>query len=114
MRGCFLACVNQCLVPSLKRGDIVIVDNPPVRKVIQQAIEAASAKLRYLPPYSPDLGPFGMAIGKAKAHFRRPPSAQFLLRMRVAESFIPKSAGISCAMFKRGQNPLYSLDLNPH
>jgi hypothetical protein len=53
-----------------------------------------------------------MAIGKAMAHFGKPPSAQFLLRMRGPESFLPESAGISCAMFIRDQNPLYSLDLN--
>ena len=56
----FLAYVTQCLVPTLKRGDIVVIDNLSVHKVagVQQAIEAASAaELRYLPPYSPDLNP---------------------------------------------------------
>src|SRR4029077_10220326 len=55
----FLAYVKQCLAPTLKRGDIVIMDNLPVHKVagVQQAIEAVGAKLLYLPPYSPDLNP---------------------------------------------------------
>jgi hypothetical protein len=44
--------VNQCLVPSLKRGDIIIVNNLPVHKVavIHQAIEATGAKRRYMAP----------------------------------------------------------------
>src|SRR6476620_8100643 len=53
----YVAYVEQCLVPTLKRGDIVIMDNVPSHKVdgVQAAIEAAGATLRYLPPYSPDL-----------------------------------------------------------
>ena len=53
----FLAYIEQCLAPTLKRGDIVIMDNVPAHKVegVQEAIKAAGATLRYLPPYSPDL-----------------------------------------------------------
>jgi transposase len=69
----FLAYVKQCLVPTLKRGDIVVMDNLPVHKVagVQQAIEAAGATLFYLPPYSPDLNPIEMAFSKFKAHLRK-------------------------------------------
>src|SRR6516162_3415407 len=51
----FLAYVKQCLVPTLKRGDIVVMDNLPVHKVtgVREAIEAAGATLLYLPPHSP-------------------------------------------------------------
>jgi transposase len=51
----FLAYVKQCLAPTLKRGDIVVMDNLPVHKVagVEQAIEAPGATLLYLPPYSP-------------------------------------------------------------
>ena len=53
----FLAYVKQCLVPTLKRGEIVLMDNLPVHKVagVAEAIEAAGATLIYLPKYSPDL-----------------------------------------------------------
>jgi DDE superfamily endonuclease len=53
----FLAYVEQCLVPTLKRGDIVVMDNVPAHKVdgVREAIEGVDAMLRYLPPYSPDL-----------------------------------------------------------
>ena len=55
----FLAYVEQVLVPALKPGDIVIIDNLGSHKgkAVRQAIRAAGAKLFFLPPYSPDLNP---------------------------------------------------------
>ena len=55
----FLAWVQQQLAPSLHEGDVVVMDNLSSHKVagIREAIEAAGAELRYLPPYSPDLNP---------------------------------------------------------
>jgi transposase len=68
----FLAYVKQCLAPTLKRGDIVVMDNLPVHKVagVAEAIEAVGATLLYLPPYSPDLNPIELAFSKLKAHLR--------------------------------------------
>ena len=68
----FLAYVEQALVPELRPGDIVIMDNLPAHKVhgLRQAIEAADASLRYLPPYSPDFNPIEMAFAKLKALLR--------------------------------------------
>ncbi|MEH2474402.1 transposase [Nitrobacteraceae bacterium AZCC 2161] len=70
---CFLAWVEQMLVPTLRSGDIVIMDNLAAHKVagVRQAIEACSAELHYLPPYSPDLNPIENAFAKLKAHVRR-------------------------------------------
>ena len=69
----FLAYVEQFLAPTLKPGDIVIMDNLPAHKVIgvREAIEAAGASLRYLPPYSPDLNPIEMVYAKLKALLRK-------------------------------------------
>ena len=69
----FLAYVKQCVVPILKRGDIVIIDNLPVHRVagVREAIEAAGATLLYLPSYSPDLNPIEPAFSKFKAHLRK-------------------------------------------
>jgi len=69
----FLAYVEQCLVPTLKRKDIVIMDNLAAHKVpgIREAIEAACATLRYLPQYSPDLNPIEMVFSKLKAFLRK-------------------------------------------
>jgi len=69
----FRAYVEQCLAPTLRRGDIVIMDNLASHKVagIKEAIEAAGAELRYLPPYSPDLNPIEQLFAKLKALLRK-------------------------------------------
>ena len=69
----FLEYLRQCLVPTLRPGDIVAMDNLPAHKVenVRQVIEAAGAELRYLPPYSPDLNPIEQSFAKLKAHLRK-------------------------------------------
>lgn len=69
----FLDYVRQCLVSTLKRGEIVLMDNLPVHKIVgvAQAIEAAGATLIYLPKYSPDLNPIELAFSKLKAQMRK-------------------------------------------
>ena len=69
----FLAWVRQALVPTLTPGDIVIMDNLGSHKVagIREAIEAAGATIRYLPPYSPDLIPIEQVFSKLKTILRR-------------------------------------------
>src|SRR6202163_4972203 len=69
----FLAYVQQGLAPTLKRCDIVFMDNFPVHKVagVEEAIEAAGATLIYLPKYSPDLNPIELAFSKLKALLRK-------------------------------------------
>jgi transposase len=69
----FLAYVEQILVPTLKKGDIVFMDNVRTHKVagVCDAIEAAGARLRYLPAYSPDLNPIENAYAKIKSHLRK-------------------------------------------
>lgn len=68
----FRAYVEQVLVPTLRRGDVVVLDNLPVHKhpAIRLAIERAGAHLRFLPPYSPDFTPIELAFAKLKAFFR--------------------------------------------
>lgn len=69
----FRAYIEQFLVPTLKKDDVVIMDNLPSHKVsgIREAIEAAGAKLMYLPPYSPDLNPIEQVFSKFKALLRK-------------------------------------------
>lgn len=69
----FLAYVEQVLVPELRPGDVVIMDNLPAHKVagVREIIEAAGARLLYLPPYSPDFNPIEMAFSKLKAYLRK-------------------------------------------
>jgi transposase len=69
----FLAYVLTFLVPSLPTGDIVMMDHLSVHKVtgVIEAIEAAGARVMYLPPYSPDLNPIEQLFAKPKALLRK-------------------------------------------
>jgi transposase len=69
----FLAYVEQVLVPTLKPGDIVVMDNLGSHKnrAIRQAIRAAGARLMFLPPYSPDLNPIEQVFAKLKTLLRK-------------------------------------------
>jgi transposase len=69
----FLAYVEQILVPTLKPGDIVIIDNLGSHKgkAVRRAIRAAGARLFFLPPYSPDLNPIEQVFAKLKALLRK-------------------------------------------
>ena len=68
----FTAYIEQVLVPTLQTGDVVIMDNLPVHKVlaVRRAIEAAGAQLLFLPPYSPDLNLIEMVFSQMKAKLR--------------------------------------------
>jgi transposase len=69
----FLDYVSRILVPTLSPGDVVIMDNLSSHKgdAIRQTIEAAGAKLAFLPPYSPDFNPIENAFSKLKALLRK-------------------------------------------
>jgi transposase len=69
----FLAYVEQILVPALKPGDIVIIDNLGSHKgkAVRRVIRAAGAKLFFLPPYSPDLNPIEQVFAKLKTLLRK-------------------------------------------
>lgn len=75
----FLCYVEQCLVPSLCPGDIVVMDNLASHKVtgVREAIEHAGFDLWYLPPYSPDLNPIEKLWSKVKAWLRRVQATTF-------------------------------------
>ena len=68
----FLAYVDQVLAPTLKPGDVVIMDNLRVHKMagVRDAIAAAGATLLFIPPYSPDFTPIELAFSKLKALLR--------------------------------------------
>ena len=68
----FRAYVEQVLVPTLRPGDVVVLDNLTMHKQpeVQAAIERVGARLRFLPPYSPDFNPIEMAFAKLKAFMR--------------------------------------------
>ena len=98
----FLAYVGQVLVPTLKKGDIVVLDNLSSHKVagVKAAIESVGAKVIYLPPYSPDLNPMEMVFSKLKTWVRK-------LKLRTRETLWQK-LGELCDIFtpKECQNYL--------
>lgn len=69
----FLAYVRHVLVPTLRHGDVVVMDNLGCHKgaSVRQAIEAAGAELRFLPPYSPDFNPIEHVFAKLKSLLRK-------------------------------------------
>jgi len=69
----FLVYIRQVLAPTLSKDDIVVADNLSSHKIqgVREAIEARSARLLYLPPYSPDLNPIEMAFAKLKTLLRK-------------------------------------------
>jgi putative transposase len=74
----FLSYVEQFLVPTLKRDDIVVLDNLGSHKgkAVRNAIKAAGARLLFLPKYSPDLNPIEQVFAKIKGSSERPRPAR--------------------------------------
>jgi transposase len=99
----FLAYIEQCLVPTLRQNDTVVMDNLAAHKVfgIREAIEAARATLRYLPQYSPDLNPIENAFSKFKAYLRKIAERNVPGLHRAIRSFIPSLGAQECANYLR-------------
>ena len=99
----FLAYVEQVLAPTLRKRDIVFMDNLRTHKIdgVCEAIEAVGAKVRYLPAYSPDLNPIEMAFSKLKTALRkgaaRTVKALIKLIGKLLKTFAPKQ----CANYFR-------------
>lgn len=70
--ACFEAYVAECLAPTLRPGDIVVMDNLSCHRTaaVARRVAAAGAEVRYLPAYSPDLSPIEELFGKLKAYLR--------------------------------------------
>ena len=99
----FLAYVEQCVVPTLTRGDIVVMDNVNVHRGpgIRAAIENARATLRYLPKYSPDLNPIEPTFSKFKEFLRNAAERTVPGLRRAIRSFLPRLSARECANYFR-------------
>jgi transposase len=99
----FLAYVEQFLVPTLMRKDIVILDNLSAHKApgIREAIEAVGATLRYLPQYSPDLNPIEMFFSQLKAFLRKLAERTIPRLCRAIGSFVPRLSAHHAANYFR-------------
>jgi transposase len=99
----FLAYVEQVLAPTLTSGDIVVMDNLGSHKVagVRTAIEAAGARLLYLPPYSPDLNPIEQAFAKLKALLRAKALRTVDALWNALGDIVPCFSPVECANFLR-------------
>ena len=97
----FVAWVEQMLAPTLKSGDIVIMDNLPAHKAaaVRAAIEAVGAELRYLPPYSPDLNPIELAYSKFKALLKKAAARSLEALWAAISSAIPEIGPDECVNY---------------
>ena len=99
----FLAYVEQVLAPTLRKGDIVFMDNLPTHKIdgVREAIEAVRAKVRYLPAYSPDLNPIEQAFAKLKAALRKGAARTVKALWKLIGKLIKTFAPRHCANYFR-------------
>lgn len=86
--------IETQLAPTLKKGDVVVLDNLSTHKrdSARRAVEKRGAWLLFLPPYSPDFNPIELAFSKFKAHMKR-------LKPRTVDE-LWKAAGTVCGLFK--------------
>lgn len=98
---CFLAWIEQMLVPALKPGHLVIMDNLPAHKIVgvRQAIETCGAGLLYLPPYSPDFNPIENAFAKFKSFVRKAKARTLDALETAAANALPLFNPRECANF---------------
>ena len=99
----FLAYVTCVLAPTLRKGDIVFMDNLRTHKVagVREAIEAVGAELRYLPAYSPDLNPIENAYSKLKALLRKGAARTVATLCKLVGRSIKTIAPSDCAGYFR-------------
>jgi len=100
-RAAVQAYIEQVLVPTLRRGDTVIMDNLPAHKgaEVRRAIEAAGATLRFLPPYLPDFNPIENAFSKLKAFLRKAAARTIENLWNVIRNALPRFTPQDCANY---------------
>jgi transposase len=99
----FRAYLQQCLVPTLTRRDVVVMDNFAAHKVpgVREAIEKAGATPRYLPKYSPDLNPIELPYSKFKDHLRKAAARTVRGLYRAIHAFLLRLGARECANYFR-------------
>ena len=99
----FLAYIQQVLVPTLRKGETVLMDNLRTHKVdgIREAIEGAGAKVRYLPAYSPDLNPIEQVFSKLKMALRKNAERKLEALVKLIGRLVKTIAPEECANYFR-------------
>lgn len=104
INGClFLAWVTQFLVPTLRPGDIVVLDNLGSHKgvAVRRAIRDAEAHLLFLPPYSPDLNPIEMVFAKLKTLLRKADERSIAAVWHRIGALLQQFSSAECANYLR-------------
>ena len=98
---CFRTYVNEVLVPTLRLGDIVVLDNLGSHKgkAVRQAIRAAGAKLLFLPKYSPDLNPIEQLFAKIKHGLRKAAERSFEAISNAIKKLLETVSKTECANY---------------
>jgi transposase len=99
----FLAYVEQVLLPTLRPGDIVVIDNLGSHKgkAVAKVIGSAGARLLFLPPYSPDLNPIEQAFAKLKAALRKAQARTIDAVVQEVARTLPSFSSVECANYFR-------------
>ena len=99
----FLSYIKECLGPTLKPGDTVVMDHCPIHKVsgVEEAIEACGARVEYLPKYSPDLNPIELSFSKFKAYLRKFAERTVPTLYRRVGAFVPTLSRAECGNYFR-------------
>jgi transposase len=97
----FVAYVEHILVPTLRPGDVVILDNLPAHKsaAARAAIEATGARMLFLPPYSPDFNPIENAFAKLKAILRKAAARTIPCLWDAIRDALPRFTPNECANY---------------
>lgn len=95
--------VEQCLLPTLSPGDVVIMDNLSSHKrpAVRQAIRSVGAKLLFLPPYSPDLNPIEQVFAKLKHLMRKAAKRTHEATWRRIGKLLDRFSPSECANYLR-------------
>ncbi len=107
----FLTCIEQALVPTLRFGDVVTLDNLPAHKgtAVQAAVEAAGATHLFLPPYSYDFNPVENAFAKAPPSWPKGSRRYYARRLPVPSISSGASMGNASTSSRRTNTPTTSL-----
>jgi transposase len=99
----FQAYVDQILVPALRPGDVVVLDNLVVHRhpAVRASIEQAGAALRFLPPYSPDFNPIELAFARLKAFLRAARPRDFDQVVKLVATALGLFTPTECAAYVR-------------
>jgi transposase len=100
-RRAFEVYLERVLVPELRVGDVVVMDNLSSHKgtQVQALIEAAGATLLYLPPYSPDFNPIEQVFAKLKALLRKPEERTIVGLWRLIGSLLDRFTPAECQRY---------------